>query len=148
MNCKHLKIKMKHSFECKKTGKIIDIRKCNKSNCKCFEYKEKSTQQIKKRSSKLAKIEKNRYSIFTSDLDQCIICGAKKEHIHEIYFGSFRQRSIKLGMCIPLCSLCHQEMHRNSEWQEYWHIKGQEYFEEYIGFRNEFMKIFGKLYKR
>lgn len=138
---------MNHSFECKKSNKIIDIRKCNKTNCEYFEYKEKSNSyQIKKKSSKLAKLEKNRYSVFTNDLERCIICRKKKEHIHEIFFGSCRQRSIKLGMCIPLCFSCHKEMHSNYEWQEYWHIKGQQYFEKNIGSKAEFIKIFGKSY--
>lgn len=42
MNCKYLKIKMNHSFESKKTKQIINIKDCNKSNCKNFEYKEKN----------------------------------------------------------------------------------------------------------
>ena len=140
---------MNHSFECKKTKQIINIKDCN--NCRKKEYKTifptlgKSKPTIKK-SPKLAKLERSRYSVFTTDLEHCIICGAKKDHIHEIYFGSYRQRSIKLGMCIPLCFSCHKEMHRNHEWQEYWHIKGQQYFEKNIGSKAEFIKIFGKSY--
>lgn len=152
MNCKYLKIKLNKKFECKKTKKIITLKEC--IDCKNKEYKASTEYRrprqknlsIKKKSSKLAKLERNRYSVFTDDLEYCIICGKKKEHIHEVFFGAYRQRSIKFNMCIPLCSICHTEMHRNYEWQQYWHEKGQWYFEEKIGSREEFIKIFGRSY--
>jgi len=152
MNCKYLKIKLNKKFECKKTNKIINPKDC--SSCKNKEYKasteycrpQQKNLSIKKKSSKLAKLERNRYSVFTDDLEYCIICGKKKEHIHEVFFGAYRQRSIKFNMCIPLCSFCHAEMHKNHEWQQYWHDKGQMYFEKNIGSRDEFIEVFGKSY--
>jgi len=143
MNCKYLKIKLNKKFECKRTKKIINIKECN--NCKFKEYKSFNN-KIKNRTSKLAKLERNRSSVFTNDLEHCIICGNKKDHLHEIFFGSKRKQSMEMDFVIPLCSLCHSEMHINHEWQEFWHKKGQLYFEKNIGSREEFIKVFGKSY--
>jgi len=80
------KQKMNGSFECKKTSKIINIKEC--SNCKYKEYKSIESDQFKKtkKSSKLAKLERNRKSVFTDNLDFYIICGNKKDNLHEIFF--------------------------------------------------------------
>ena len=156
MNCIYLKQKLNRTLECKKQKKIINIKECN--NCKLKEYK-KCTEFLKNsanstlksnglhnKSAKLAKLERNRFSLFTDDLEHCIICKRKKEHLHEIFFGSNRKKSMQYNFVIPLCHECHAEMHRNKEWQEYWHVKGQEYWEENIGTRQEFIKIFEKNY--
>ena len=155
-NCIHLKQKINRTLECKKQKKLINIRECN--NCKLKEYK-KCTEfsknsakytlknnELRKKSAKLAKLERNRCSVFTDDLNHCIICENKKEHLHEIFFGSDRQKSMQYGFVIPLCYEHHNEMHRNKDWQEYWHVKGQKYWEEFIGSREEFIEVFGKSY--
>lgn len=142
-NCIYLKQKLNRKLECKKSKKIININVCN--NCKFKEYKTYN-KTIKSRSSTLAKLEKNRFSIFTDDLEHCIICGQKKDNLHEIFFGRNRAKSMKLGFVIPLCFKCHYEMHINSEWQEFWHKKGQLYFEEHLGSRNDFIRLFGENY--
>ena len=155
MNCIYLKQKINRTLECKKKQKIINIRECN--DCKYKEYKrtkfsKNSTNghlknnELRKKSAKLAKLERNRYSVFTDDLEHCIICKRKKNHLHEIFFGSNRKKSMQYGFVIPLCSTCHSEMHINKEWQEYWHVKGQEYWERFIGSREEFIEVFGKSY--
>ena len=97
-------------------------------------------------SKNIKKAERNRKSVFTLDLNTCIICGSKKDHLHEIFFGKNRLRSMEYNFVIPLCFNCHQEMHVNSEWQKYWHIKGQLYFEEHYGSRSDFIKVFGRNY--
>ena len=171
MNCIYLKQKLNRTLECKKQKKIINIRECN--NCKYKEYKctefsknsanvtlKSSTlhnksakltnchvsKKIRQKSSKLTRLERNRYSVFTDDLDHCFTCKRKKEHLHEIFFGSNRKKSMQYGFVIPLCHECHAEMHRNKYWQKYWHIKGQEYWEKNIGPREEFIEVFGKSY--
>lgn len=158
MNCIYLKQKLNRKLECKKQKKIINIKECN--NCKYKEYKNKKRTKfsknsanlyqkkttLHKKSAKLARLEKNRFSVFTDDLDHCIICKRKKDHLHEIFFGTNRQKSMQYGFVIPLCYECHIEMHRNKEWQEHWHVKGQEYWEEFIGTREEFIEVFGKSY--
>ena len=170
-NCIYLKQKLNRNLECKKQKKIVNIKECN--NCKYKEYKctkiqknsanssSKNTtlhkksakltnchtsKKIRQKTSKLAKLERSRFSLFTDDLEHCIICGVKKNHLHEIFFGSNRKKSMQYGFVIPLCTEHHAEMHINKDWQEYWHVKGQEYWEEFIGSREEFIKVFGKSY--
>ena len=141
-NCLHLKQKVNRKFYCKKAKKEIKISYCN--NCKYKEYSNKlNSTKLKKRTSKQSKLERNRFSILTNDLDHCIICKAKKEHFHEVFYGRNRLNSIKYGLVIPLCCSCHTEMHRNKEWQEYWHIVAQKRFIEYYRKSiDEFIEIF------
>ena len=155
-NCIYLKQKINRTLECKKKKKIINIKECN--NCKLKEYKKcteisknsakytSKNKELRKKSTNLAKLERNRFSVFTNDLEHCIICKRKKEHLHEIFFGSNRKKSMQYGFVIPLCHECHAEMHRNKYWQKYWHIKGQKCWEEKIGTREEFIRVFGRSY--
>lgn len=141
-NCIHLKQKVNRKLYCKKLKSDIMISECN--NCKYKEYSIKSSlTKLEKITSKQTKLERNRFSILTNDLEHCIICGVKKEHLHEVFFGRNRLNSIKYGLVIPLCSLHHIEMHRNKEWQDYWHIVAQKKFMEYYHKSiDEFIEIF------
>lgn len=141
--CKHLKLKLDRSLECKLTGKKITWDKCK--NCKLRELKLTNIKPIKKRTSKLAKAEKNRFSILTKDLSKCIICNKKREHLHEIYPGAFRQRSIKYNMVIPLCASCHTQIHKDYTLSLHWKRLCQQKFEE-SHTREEFIKIFRRSY--
>lgn len=158
---------------CKRTGKEIKLSECN--NCPYKEYKnnvEKNkknvnftkkasfqekkspeTGKIKKKTTKLAKLERERFSLFTDDLDHCIICGKSPINKHEIFFGAKnRTNSIKYGLVIPLCTAEHHNqvgctgIHFNKELREYWQAKGQEKFEEVYPDLS-FKDIFGKNYK-
>ena len=142
MNCKYLKQKLNRTLYCKKLKSDIKISKCN--NCKYKEYLIRSNStKLKNRTYKQAKLERNRFSILTNDLEHCIICKAKKDHLHEVYFGRNRLNSIKYGCVIPLCSTHHVEMHRNKEWQDYWHVVAQKRFMEYYHKSiDEFIEIF------
>lgn len=100
---------------------------------------------LKKKSSKLAKLEKNRFSILTTNMEKCYLCNKKKKHIHEIYKGSNRQTSIKNGFCIPICEECHLETEINSKLDKDLKIKCQEKFEE-THFRKDFIALIGKSY--
>ena len=149
MYCKDLKQKLSRKLYCNKLKKEIKISDC--SNCKSKEYKThtcskvkpKTQKPIKMRSNKQSKLERNRFSILTNDLEHCIICGAKKDHLHEVFFGRNRTNSIKYGLVIPLCSLHHIEIHKNKEWQDYWHIVAQKRFMEYYHKSiDEFIEIF------
>ena len=62
---------------------------------------------MKKKSSKLQKLEKNRYSILTNDLEHCFICKMQPVDMHEIYGGSNRKVSMANGFCVPLCRTHH-----------------------------------------
>lgn len=142
MDCKYYRIRTKKYKKfgyCTKykTGVPLFCRTCEK-----IEYKE--CKPIKKRTTKQAKAEKNRFSLFTSNLEVCI-CGKPKEHLHEVFFGSNRQNSMRYGLVIPLCS-CHRMIHNDSDLQDMWHIKGQEIFEKVYPDLN-FISIFGQNYK-
>ena len=102
--------------------------------------------EMKKKSSKLAKLERNRFSIVTKKLDICYICEqAKKEDYHEIFEGKNRQISMKYGLVIPICRKCHKKVTNDVTLQEKLHKVGQEVFKNYYKSEN-FMQIFGKNY--
>lgn len=143
MNCKYYRTRTEKR---KKYGYCTKYRNVVKLFCKeCDKIEYKQYKQIKKRSYKLAKAETNRTSIFTDDLEHCIICGKKRDNLHEVFFGRNRQLSIKFGLVIPLCLECHREMHRNKELQEVWHEKGQAVFERTYS-DLDFLTIFRKNY--
>lgn len=152
MNCKNLKKKQKNYkifIYCNKLKKEISFSDCK--NCKHKEYK--VYKPIKKRTYKLSKSEKQRFSIFTSNLDKCIICGKFPVNKHEIFFGNGkRQLSIEYGLVIPLCTEEHHNqikqkgIHFDSKLRKDWQIKGQEAFEETYP-DLDFLEIFGKNYK-
>ena len=146
MNCKHLKIrskKYKKYFYCSMLKQEISFNDC--INCGYKEYKE--YKPIKKRTYSLAKAEKGRFSILTTNLDKCIICPKKSVNKHEIYHGrGKRLLSIKYGCVIPLCYQHHTEIHHSSVLSTNWKVKGQEAFEK--AYPNlSFRDIFGKNYK-
>ena len=152
MKCIYLKQKFNHKFECKRNKEEICLRDC--SNCPYKEYKKctitvkKSTYKcknaqkspvycakMKQRSSKLSKLERNRFSLFTDDLNHCIICGKSPVNKHEIFGGRNRLNSIKYGLVIPLCTCEHHDqvncrgIHFDKRLRDEWHKKGQVVFE-------------------
>lgn len=100
---------------------------------------------IKKKSNKLAKLEKDRFSIITTNLTKCYICKAKKEELHEIFGGKNRQTSMKYGLVIPICRKCHEIITNDKTLQDKYHGVGQKAFEKHYKTEN-FMQIFGKNY--
>ena len=150
--CNNCKYKEYKTHACVQKNNKTQKREKMRLKEKCTEFSKNSANHTLKngslhyKSAKLAKLEKNRFSLFADDLEHCIICKRKKDHLHEIFFGSNRQKSMQYGFVIPLCSEHHAEMHKNNVWQEYWHVKGQEYWEEFIGTREEFIEVFGKSY--
>lgn len=98
---------------------------------------------MKYKTSKTLKLERNRYSILTNDLEKCFICGRLKEDIHEIYGGGNRKMSMRNGFCVPLCRNCHQIATLNYGLNLRLKIICQEKFEETHS-RDEFMAIIGK----
>lgn len=125
MNCKNLRNRTKkgnHYIYC-----IIKKRVINFEECKNCDYKEyKKYKPLKSRTNKLAKKEKNRFSIIYPDLTKCCKCGLKNgdfdirinkyTHIekNEVFEGSHRQASIRLGMVAPLCVYCHNQFHNDA----------------------------------
>lgn len=161
--CKHLK-KRKNKPYCKLLDKEITLSECNSINSinKCREYKSKNSQmrnsayslqssakiphKMKNKSNKLAKLERNRYSVFTDDLEHCYLCGERKDDLHEIFGGRNRINSIKYGFVLPLCRKCHTLNQNNPFFNDYWHKRGQEYWECNIGSREEFIRVFRRGY--
>lgn len=136
--CKHLK-KRNNKPYCTFLKKEIKLSECY--NCQNKIYKTKSVQ-----SKKLAKIEKKRFSVFTTDLSRCYICKKPKNDLHEIFGGRNRQNSIKLGLVLPLCRECHHKAHFNADFSDFLHKLGQSYYEDNLGFKNDFILVFKKNY--
>lgn len=101
--------------------------------------------QIKKKSSRLAKLEKNRFSIITKDLEHCYLCGNKKQELHELIEGKNRQASMKYGLVIPICRKCHILVTNNRTLQEKLHKVAQKEFKKHYKTEN-FVQIFRKNY--
>ena len=145
MYCKNLlkrQRKYKPYFYCKALRKEI-ILPCDKS---CSKLILVANKPIKKKSDKQKQLEKNRYSIFTNDFTKCYYCHRKlkdneKFDLHEVYGGSNRTRSIKNGLVVPLCRICHS----SEEIIKYLRIKLQKEYEKTHS-REEFIKIIGKSY--
>lgn len=102
--------------------------------------------KMRNKSNKLAKLERNRKSVFTDDLEYCYICGKKKNDLHEVYAGRNRINSIKYGFVLPLCRQCHSLNQNNIVFNEFWHRQGQLYWEKNIDSREEFIKMFRRNY--
>jgi len=113
--------------------------------------REKKSLKMSKKSKKLAKMERERESIFTDDLEHCIICGKSPVNKHEIFFGRNRQNSIIYKLVIPLCILEHHNqvnntgIHFDKKLCNEWHIKGQKKFNEVYP-DLDFVEIFKKNY--
>ena len=108
--------------------------------------KKKEVTTIKKKSKKLAKLEKSRYSILTDDLEHCYICrfqGKKvlRDDLHEVYGAANRKRSILNGLVVPLC----RKHHQNEEMLSELKVATQQKY-EVNHTRDEFIKLIGKSY--
>lgn len=101
---------------------------------------------MKNKSNKLVKLERERFSLFCDDNSKCMFCGSSYFLTwHEIFAGRNRQNSIRYGLCLRMCLNCHNLNQENKLFNNYWHKKGQEKFEEVYP-NLVFVKIFGKNY--
>ena len=104
-------------------------------------------EKMKKKSSTLAKLERSRWSLFTDDLDTCMLCGMSATDLNEIFRGRNRQNSMKYGAVMPLCRKCHTYMTDNAELENKWKVKAQkEMMKFYNMSEEEFIKIFRRNY--
>lgn len=124
---------------------VTDLRDSFNPYPKNIQKKTESKQKIKQKSNKLAKKERNRFSILTKDLEHCYICGHKKEDLHELVGGKNRQVSMKYGLVIPLCRKCHNLIENDETLKKKWHKVAQKEFKDYYKSEN-FVQIFGKNY--
>lgn len=144
IKCIYLKQKIDRTIYCKKQNKSITFRECSSCEFKEFKRIKQSSINVKKNKN-IAKLERDRFSILTNDLTKCIICGNKKEHLHEVFPGRNRSNSMKYGCVIPLCANHHREIHNNTELATYYKVLAQQRFMEIYTCLN-FVEIFKRNY--
>lgn len=107
--------------------------------------KEKVKTRIKQKSNKLAKKEKDRFSILQKEDGKCFVCKRKFKELdkHEAFGGSNRQKSIEWGLVYYLCRKCHQKADLDKNTRQCLHNFARK---EFIKIHNEekFLKEFGK----
>lgn len=164
MKCKNLKVKIGNIPYCKIKKKEINYR-LDCVNCKYYEFDKKHVNYgslnkkqdnlsginkkpskfakngLIKKGSKLTKLERNRFSILTEDLNHCYICGNKKDNLHEVFYGNNRINSMKYGCVLPLCHKHHIQIHNDIKLDLYYKRLMQEKFIEVYSDLN-FLKIF------
>lgn len=102
---------------------------------------------MRKKSKNLARLERNRKSVFYGSFSMCCNCGSMSNMTkHEIFEGRNRRNSMIYGFVIPLCLRCHRLLQDDKDFNLKWKKKSQKYFEEFIGERQDFIKIFGRNY--
>lgn len=149
VNCKYLKIKFDRTFECKKSKKKITPKDC--ANCLFKEYKCTSYSydcaKLKRVTYKQTKLERNRFSLFSTDTTHCYFCPSTyKLTWHEIFRGKNRANSMKYGLCLRMCLVCHEKYQDDPAFNDYWHKKGQALFEKAYP-DLDFVEIFKKNYR-
>ena len=95
-------------------------------------------------------------SILTKYTENCAICGTPTEEVHHLCFGrGLRELSNEDGLTLPMCRMCHDELHRKSTVaSELSRICGQLAFEKSLcekgvsaeDAREQFRKRYGKSY--
>lgn len=105
----------------------------------------KEVKMIKKQSKKQATVERKRYSIITTDLENCYFCGRNRTKLdwHEIFRGCNRKNSIIYGLTVKSCRFCHNEETKIPDLNLM--ELGKKRFKE-VWPELDFLKIFGKNY--
>ena len=89
------------------------------------------------------------YSVFTDDLEHCIITGSMPAAVHHIFPGNpCRKYSEEDGYVIPLrpeLHTGHGGIHFNKEFDRHWRRKAQRHYEQ-THTREEFIKRYGRSY--
>lgn len=68
-------------------------------------------------------------SIITDDLEHCIECGYRAEDCHHVYEGPDKRWSEHFKLMVPMCHMCHMELHNNQHMNDFYKRLGQEAFE-------------------
>lgn len=114
--------------------------------CNLKQHKTHNNKKMRVKSKKLAKLERNRFSVLTS-ADKCFICGST--HLltwHEVFAGRNRPNSMEDGFCLRMCLLCHEKKQEDVQFNEFWHRKAQLYYEQNIGDRKQFLARYRRNY--
>lgn len=125
MNCKYFKIRSKKN---KKYCYCTLLKRKVSFSCyrECDNKEYKQFKSLNNRTTRQSKLENSRTaSLFTDNLNICYLCGCKKEHLHEVFFGRNRVNSIKYGLFIPVCENCHRKCHKDVSLIDSLHKKGQ-----------------------
>ena len=132
---------MKFNIATDLTNSFHPVPKSLQKN-KTAEKSAKKSAEIKKKSSKLAKLERQRDKGLIKS-GKCEYCGkaCKKLDPHEIYGGSNRKRSIKYKFIKLLCRECHSNENIINQLR----IDTQKEYEKTHS-RESFIKITGKSY--
>lgn len=103
--------------------------------------------EIRKKSKKMAKLEKNRFSIIQTNKNRCFLCENNKEEKdikidkHEAFGGRNRKKSIEYGLVYYLCRIHHSEAETNIKTKRYLQTLAKGYFiKEYPD--KDFQEIF------
>ena len=152
MKCKNFRKRIRTKekqiyFYCAAQKKEITLDECNK--CPKFESREykglnKSNKPIKKKSAKLAKIERERDKGKTKKgYCQCCRKWSNRLDPHEVYGGSNRITSITQGFVKDICRICHDNEERILELRK----EVQAEYEK-THTREEFIQLIGWSYLR
>lgn len=135
MYCKFFKIKQKKGsrfFYCKRMNKAVDLKECK--SCIYKKYKKSVSNRLKKPlkqvSKKRVKLERNRFSIFTDNLDKCYFCNKPKDDLHELLGGRNRNNSMRYGLVLPVCREHHNEIQHSMKYKKMAQKKFQEVYPE------------------
>ncbi len=130
--------KYKPYFFCRLNKQVITFNDCKN----CLEVKYKEVKPIKKKTNKLAKLERQRdKNLIKTGI--CEYCGKYSERLdpHEIYGGSNRKRSIKYKFVKLICPECHSNENKIMQLR----IDTQKEYEENYS-RDDFINLIGKSY--
>ena len=92
-----------------------------------------------------------RFSILQKER-KCYVCGIDKNiHIHEVYFGKNRKKSIEDGCCVYLCGKHHNQSNEGVHFNSLLDLKLKQDMEyQWMYYYNksieEFIKRYGKNY--
>lgn len=86
--------------------------------------------------------------IITDEWDKCFLCGSPYilETHHAIHGVGNRKCADKFGLVVPLCHICHTNLHDHGFHDRELQALAQEKFEETYPDK-DFLKIFGRYYK-
>ena len=90
----------------------------------------------------------NNYSLFTTDLAHCYICGKKATMIHAIYDDNQNNQEIKSiadGCTIPMCWVCNLKLHMDPKKQNALRVEAQLIWEHAYP-NKDFAKRYGRSY--
>lgn len=133
--CINLRLRSKQYnkyFFCKKINKVISLNECK--SCIYKKYKKSVSNKLKKPlkhvSKKRAKLERNRFSLFTDNLDKCYFCNKPKDDLHELLGGRNRTNSMKYGLVLPVCRKHHNEIQHSTKYKKVAQKKFQKVYPE------------------